>query len=66
MVIIQGRNMPPQEQPWSTIVRIALHPLLLKSLMIRSIATCENGLVFFRDMIWKNGVFEQCVRFLFC
>jgi hypothetical protein len=66
MVIIQGRNMPPWEQPWSAIVRIALYPLLLKSLMIRSIATCENGLVFFRDMIWNNGVFGQCVRFLFC
>jgi hypothetical protein len=44
IVVVQGRNIAPREQPWSTIVKIALNPLLLGKPVIRSMAMCENGL----------------------
>jgi len=64
-VVVQGRNIAPREHPWSTIVRIASYPLLLGSPVIRSIATCENGLASGSDGILNRGVFSRCVRFFF-
>jgi len=65
-VVVQGRNIVPREQPWSTIVRIASYPLLLGSPVMRSMATCENGFASGSDRILNRGVFSRCVRFLFC
>ena len=48
------------------MVSTVLWPLLLGSPVIKSMATCEKGLVFVSDMIWNNRVLRQCVRFLFC
>jgi hypothetical protein len=44
IVVVQGRNIAPREQPWSTIVKIASNPSLLGKPVIRSMAICENGL----------------------
>jgi hypothetical protein len=44
IVVVQGRNTAPREQPWSAIVRIASNPSLLGNPVIRSMAMCENGL----------------------
>jgi hypothetical protein len=44
IVVVQGRNIAPREQPWSTIVKIASNPSLLGKPVMRSMATCENGL----------------------
>ena len=65
MVVVQGRNMAPWEQPWSTMVSMALWPLLLGRPVIRSIVTCKNGLAFGGDVIQNIGVLRQCMRFLF-
>ena len=46
MLVVQGRKTATLEQPWSTIVKMALKPCLLGSPMIRSIATVWNGSVF--------------------
>ena len=66
MVVMHGRNMALWEQSWSTMVSIALWPLLLGKPVIKSMATCENGLVFGGDVIWNIGVLRRCMRFLFC
>src|SRR6266850_3513047 len=66
IVVVQGRNIAPREHPWSTMVRMASYPLLLGSPVMRSMATCENGLASVSDGIRNKGVFNRCVRFLFC
>jgi len=65
-VVVHGRKIVPQEHLWSTIVRMALYPLLLGNPVMRSMATWENGLASGSDGIWNRGVFSRCVRFLFC
>ena len=49
IVVEQGRNIAPQEHPWSTMVRIASCLSLLGSPVMRSIAMCENGLASIMD-----------------
>ena len=51
IVVMHSRNIVLQEQPWSTMVSIVLWPLLLGSPVIKSMATCKNGLAFGGDMI---------------
>ena len=45
MVVLHGRKTAALEHPWSTIVRMALKPLLASRPIIRSIATVLNGRV---------------------
>jgi hypothetical protein len=66
MVVVQGKNIAPREQPWSTIVRIASNPSLLGKPVIRSMAMCENGLALITEGMWNGGVLMRWVRFLFC
>src|SRR5580693_2841557 len=66
MVVVQGRNIAPREQPWSTIVKIASKPLPLGKPVIRSMAMCENGLALITEGMWNGGVLMRWVRFLFC
>jgi hypothetical protein len=49
IVVVQGRNIAPREQPWSTMVKIVLKPSLLGKPVIRSMAMCENGLALMTD-----------------
>jgi len=66
IIVVQGRNIAPREHPWSTIVRIALYPLLLGNPVMRSIATCKKGFAPRSDGILNKRVLSLCVRFLFC
>jgi hypothetical protein len=66
IVVEQGRNIAPREHPWSTMVSMALCPLLLGRPIMRSIAMWENGLALMADGIQNIGGLMRCVKFLFC
>jgi hypothetical protein len=66
MVMEQGRKIAAREQPWLTMVNMALCPSLFDNPVMRSMAMWENSLALMVDGIWNIGVLMRCVRFLFC
>jgi hypothetical protein len=56
IVMEQGRKIATCEQPWSTMVSMALCPSLLGNPVMRSIAIWENGLALMVDGIQNIGV----------
>ena len=65
IVVEHGRKIATLEQPWSTIVSIKSFPFTWGKPVIRSIAICENGLMFGVVVILKSGVFLLWVWILF-
>ena len=66
MFVVHGRNIAPRVHLWSTMVRMLSYPLLLGSLVMRSIAIWVNGGAFSGTDILYSGVRGWCMRFLFC
>ena len=66
IVVEHGRKIATLEQPWSTMVSIMSFPFTWGRPIIRSIAICENGLMFGVVVILKSGVLLLWVWILFC